>query len=77
MVVRAFSDASITVHLRDDGRKLLFWTNPWIQQGQSVQQLAPILITCIPARLVKSRTVAQGKDSITSSGEHELGLIVL
>ena len=54
---RALFYASTTMAI-GDGRTALFWEDRWLG-GQSVRELAPRLLKCIPKQRQKSRTVAE------------------
>ncbi|TKV96071.1 hypothetical protein SEVIR_9G405601v4 [Setaria viridis] len=58
--VHALYNASVTVQV-GNGERTMFWTDNWID-GRSVRMLAPNLLSVIPKRALKTRTVAQGMD---------------
>ena len=48
---------SITTQI-GNGENTLFWTDRWIH-GQSLLDLAPVLVVAVPKRILNRRTVAQ------------------
>ncbi|WVZ79026.1 hypothetical protein U9M48_026654 [Paspalum notatum var. saurae] len=56
--VRQFFDASIQVKI-GNGRKTLFWLDKWLD-GQSVQTMAPALVSAVSRRDLKNLSVADG-----------------